>query len=227
MTPEQLTGQTDSHLTSVLIGQKSFLVHPGVIQDLLALKQAADDAGFDFHIASGFRDFERQLNIWNRKMSGQAELLDNNSQPVNPAQLSEEQKIFTILRWSALPGSSRHHWGCDFDVFDRKALPTGVTLKLEPWEYISGHQAPFYQWMKEHLPKFGFFFPYQGKKGGVAFEPWHISHKTAAKDCLNLLTPSVLATQLENMPLLGVSTVQENLDRIYTQYIVNISQPES
>ena len=28
-----------------------------------------------------------------------------------------------ILLWSALPGASRHHWGTDFDVFDRAAVP--------------------------------------------------------------------------------------------------------
>lgn len=28
MTPEQLTGQTDTHLISVMVGQKAFQVHP-------------------------------------------------------------------------------------------------------------------------------------------------------------------------------------------------------
>ncbi|MDE1331309.1 M15 family metallopeptidase [Vibrio aestuarianus] len=226
MTPKQLTGQTDTHLESVTVGQKAFLVHPLVSQDLLALKQAADEAGFNFNIASGFRDFERQLDIWNRKMSGQTEVLADNNIPLNLDSLTEEQKVFAILRWSALPGGSRHHWGTDFDVFDRSALPTGITLKLEPWEYFSGHQAHFYRWLKLHLAEFGFFFPYQQDKGGVACEPWHISHKTTAQLCLEQLTCEQLAKQLDQTPLLGKQAVQAHLTQVYNQYIINISQPE-
>ncbi|MCZ8486094.1 D-alanyl-D-alanine carboxypeptidase family protein [Vibrio lentus] len=35
---------------------------------------------------------------------------------------SEQQKLSAILRWSALPGASRHHWGCDFDVFAHQSF---------------------------------------------------------------------------------------------------------
>ncbi|MDF5183486.1 D-alanyl-D-alanine carboxypeptidase family protein, partial [Vibrio parahaemolyticus] len=34
MTPEQLTGITDSHLQSTLVGQKAFMLHPKVVNDL-------------------------------------------------------------------------------------------------------------------------------------------------------------------------------------------------
>ena len=43
-----------------------------------------------------------------------------------------------ILRWSALPGGSRHHWGTEIDIFDPDLLPQGQSLQLEPWEYESG-----------------------------------------------------------------------------------------
>lgn len=72
MTPEQLTGKVSTHLVETLFGQKAFLVHPKVVTDLLALKEAATQAGFNLNIASGFRDFDRQMSIWNRKMSGDA-----------------------------------------------------------------------------------------------------------------------------------------------------------
>ncbi len=63
---EQLTGQSDSHGTE-LIGTKTFLVHSDVIDDLNRLIEAAQLAGFKMEIASGFRDYERQSLIWNRK----------------------------------------------------------------------------------------------------------------------------------------------------------------
>ncbi|WP_165312781.1 M15 family metallopeptidase [Vibrio ziniensis] len=223
MTAEQLTGKNESHLTEVLIGQKTFFVHPDVRDDLLSLKAAADRDGFNLNIASGFRSFERQLDIWNRKMSGEAPILDEYSQPMLSHNLSDEQKVTAILRWSALPGASRHHWGTDFDVFDRNSLPSEGGLKLEPWEYLQDHQHDFYFWLKAHLTKFGFFFPYQENGSGVAFEPWHISHKNTAEVCLQTLTLEQLSAQLDSAPILGKEYVHQQLPKIYNQYVTNIS----
>ncbi len=223
LTAEQLTGQTESHLIDILVGQKSFLVHPGVSADLLALKQAADSAGFNLNIASGFRSFDRQLAIWNRKMSGEAPILDEQSSPLDIELLNDDQKVRAILRWSALPGASRHHWGTDFDIFDRSSLPENTTLKLEPWEYLQAHQHAFYLWLNDNLHKFGFFFPYQETSTGVAFEPWHISHIKCSRYCLEALNCELLATQLEAAPILGKESVQQYLPEIYNKYITNIS----
>ncbi|EGU30797.1 D,D-carboxypeptidase-related protein [Vibrio scophthalmi LMG 19158] len=222
MTPEQLTGQSQSHLSEVVIGQKAFLVHLEVGNDLLRLKQAATQAGFNLNIASGFRDFERQKTIWNNKILGHSAILDSDSQPIDDTTLSELEKVMAILRWSALPGGSRHHWGCEFDLFDRDLLPQGVQLKLEPWEYLQGHQTPFYQWLKDNLAQFGFFFPYADDLGGVAPEPWHISHKHTAHDCLAQFSPAILEQQLRLDPILAMEEVLSQLDYIYTQFITNI-----
>ncbi|NVD06113.1 D-alanyl-D-alanine carboxypeptidase family protein [Vibrio sp. JPW-9-11-11] len=224
MTPEQLTGQSTDHLIETVVGQKSFLVHPQVSQDLLALKQAAAHAGFDLHIASGFRDFERQRLIWNNKLSGRSAVLDSNSQPLDIHSLSQEQLVLAVLRWSALPGASRHHWGTDFDIFDRTSLPQGTQLLLEPWEYLSGHQHNFYLWLKDHLHEYGFFFPYARDLGGVAVEPWHVSHSASAYDCLQQLNIAMLEQQLMSAPILAKQTVFVLLEKIYNQFISNISQ---
>ncbi|WP_260259553.1 M15 family metallopeptidase [Vibrio intestinalis] len=226
MTPEQLTGKSQDHLVEVLFGQKYFLVHQQVSQDLLTLKESAARAGFNLNIASGFRDFERQQTIWNNKMAGNTAILDSDSQPLPYDALSEQQKVFAILRWSALPGASRHHWGCEFDVFDRNSLPQNTQLKLEPWEYLTGHQAKFYQWLKHNLVQHGFFFPYAQDKGGVAPEQWHISHRAISTQCQQQLTLDTLRQQLMLSPVLGQETVLLHLEKIYNQYITNISGVE-
>ncbi|MGL4830119.1 MAG: M15 family metallopeptidase [Vibrio sp.] len=223
MTAEQLTGQTDTHLQSVLVGQKAFQIHPQVSADLLALREAAFHAGFNLCIASGFRSFERQLSIWNQKMTGQKPILDEQSQPLEIATLSEKEKVLAILRWSALPGTSRHHWGTDFDVYDRDALPENTRLLLEPWEYLSGHQNKFYQWLSANLEQFGFFLPYQHGQG-VGFEPWHISHKQTAQQCLNQLSESLLSEQLAQVSLEGKTAIQAMLPEIYQRFITNICE---
>lgn len=223
MTPEQLCGITSDHLIELLFGQKTLLIHPEVKDDLLSLKDAAAQAGFNLNIASGFRDFERQKMIWNNKMAGNSAILDSNSQPLDANTLSTEQKINAILRWSALPGASRHHWGCDFDVFNRDSLPKEISLKLEPWEYLDGHQGKFYQWLKSNLSQHGFFFPYAEDLGGVAPEPWHISHRSTARRCLKQLNVKRLEQRLRLSPILGNEVVLKQLDKIYNQFISNVS----
>lgn len=223
MTPEQLTGQTQSHLTDVMVGSKSFLVHPNVEQDLLSLVNAAQSAGFKLEIASGFRDFERQRLIWNNKFSGKTPILDSHSQPIKADSLDDQKKLFSILRWSALPGASRHHWGCDFDVFARNLLPNDTQLKLEPWEYQKGHQQEFYQWLRANLERHGFYFPYREDLGGVAIEPWHISHRATATFCLSTLSVQVLTKQLALKPVLGQDIIISNLETIYSRFVTNIS----
>lgn len=229
MTPAQLTGISDSHLQSTLVGQKAFLLHPEVANDLLNMIAAATKAGFKMEIASGFRDFARQRAIWNGKFSGELPILDSDSQPLDKARLSDDDKVMAILRWSALPGGSRHHWGCDFDVYARNLLPPEVSLQLEPWEYLQGHQHEFYLWLKEHLNEFNFFFPYQRDIGGVAIEPWHISHIYVGQQCLSQLTPTLLRSELikqnEQNCIAGIESILNNLDKIVSTYIRNISLP--
>ncbi len=98
MTPEQLTGMTDSHLQSTLVGQKAFLLHPEVADDLLNMIEAATQSGFKMEIASGFRDFNRQKAIWNGKFAGELKILDSDSQPLDKTLLNDEEKLTAILR---------------------------------------------------------------------------------------------------------------------------------
>ncbi|WP_455294052.1 M15 family metallopeptidase [Vibrio parahaemolyticus] len=229
MTPAQLTGTTDSHLQSTMVGKKAFLMHPDVANDLLNMIEAAKIAGFKMEIASGFRDFSRQRAIWNGKFEGELPILDSNSQPLNKAALSNEEKLKAILRWSALPGGSRHHWGCDFDVYARNLLPADTKLQLEPWEYLEGHQLAFYCWLKDHIDEFGFFFPYLQDLGGVAIEPWHISHKTIGQQCAAQLNAEMLKDELvrqnQQHNIAGLESILNNLDSILSTYIRNITPP--
>ncbi|MHA2937811.1 M15 family metallopeptidase [Vibrio sp. RC27] len=222
MTPEQLSGLIDSHLAPMQIGTSSMLVHPDVHQDLGRLIHAADKAGFNCSIASGFRDFGRQASIWNRKCTGELPVLDKQSRPLDISLLSQHQLVDAILRWSALPGASRHHWGTDFDVYCKTSL--GIhNLKLEPWEYQTGHQAKFFVWLECNLEQFGFFLPYRKELGGVSIEPWHISHRKTATNCLNQFSIDTLDKTLAQQHVLAKDIVRQKLESIYNQYILNIS----
>ncbi|GAM62030.1 D,D-carboxypeptidase family protein [Vibrio ishigakensis] len=219
----QLTGLCDSHLRELQLPEQKVLAHQDVANDLQAFVEAAYTEGFEFSIASGFRDFQRQKAIWDGKFSGERPIQDSQGNPLDTKSLSPEQKLKAILRWSALPGGSRHHWGTDFDVYAKNHLPQDTQLQLEPWEYLTGHQKHFYVWLKENALRFGFFFPYQEDRGGVAVEPWHISHKSVSGRAATAFSEQVLSQVLLKHPIQGLDTVLERLNTIYTQYIINIS----
>jgi LAS superfamily LD-carboxypeptidase LdcB len=222
MTPEQLSGLTQSHLAPITIGAKSQQVHPLVHADLLNLIKAARQAGFSCTIASGFRDFQRQASIWNRKCLGELAVLDQYSKPLDITEFSQEQWVNAILRWSALPGASRHHWGTDFDIYCAKSLGSHP-LKLESWEYQTGHQAAFFSWLETNLNAFGFFLPYRQDLGGVAIEPWHISHRDISSQCLDQFSIDTFDQILAQQHILAKDIVRQKLESIYNQYILNIS----
>lgn len=221
---EQLTGLTQTHLTSIQVGEKSFLIHQQIKSALEGLIQQAQVNGFDFSIASSFRDYHRQAMIWNAKFSGERPILDDQSQPLDCAQLTDLEKIHAIMRWSALPGGSRHHWGCELDVYARNCLPDGVTLQLEPWEYQTGHQAEFNHWLTEYMPQYGFYLPYQHDLGGVAIEPWHISHIQTGEAMLQQLSLDKLLQTWQLHPFLGSEVVSQHAQSLYNRFINNITQ---
>ncbi len=178
---DQLIGRTTEHLTPCWSGA---LVHRDALYSLEALRLHAAEAGFELGVASSFRDFDRQQLIWQEKIDGRRPLYSSSGEPLDVSELSEEELLSAILRWSALPGVSRHHWGTDFDIYDAAAVSSDYRLQLVPEEYALG--GPFYEfscWLRELVETeraFGFFYPYLKDEGGVSPEPWHISYQPVA-----------------------------------------------
>jgi len=149
------------------------------------LQEAARKEGFDLRGASAYRSFERQRAIWNGKLRGERPVLDDGDRVVDLAALPPAQRILRVLRFSALPGTSRHHWGTDVDVFDAAALPAGYQLQLSAAEVApAGPFGPFHAWLDRRIAEgrsFGFYRPYDRDRGGVAPERWHLSFAPAAQ----------------------------------------------
>jgi LAS superfamily LD-carboxypeptidase LdcB len=145
------------------------------------LAAAARTAGIDLRIASGYRDYGRQLAIFNAKARGERPVLSSSGVCLKRNDHDDLTWLRAILRYSALPGLSRHHWGTDFDVWDAAAVPEDYSLGLVTAEYLSG--GPFHHlntWLSEREARNqseDFFRPYATDWGGVAPEPWHISHR--------------------------------------------------
>lgn len=189
-----------------------------------ALKKSAKTAGIELKIASGFRSFERQLQIWNNKFIGNTAIKNSNGETVEISHLSDWQIIEAILLYSALPGASRHHWGCDIDVYAPNLLNAGESLQLEPWEYQhSGPMEKLSTWLNQHAEEFGFYFPYDTYRGGIAAEPWHLSFVPLAAQYQARFNLQTLQTCLLNANIEGKTAIIDNLAEIEKRFINNVN----
>jgi LAS superfamily LD-carboxypeptidase LdcB len=220
-TLEQLTGRDRSHLSD-LAGPPCIL-HREVVSAFLTLRAAAAADGLDLVAFSTFRDFERQLGIWNAKFRGERPLHSRDGSPLDAAALTPAQRVEAILWWSALPGASRHHWGTDFDVMDAAALPPGYRLRVVREEYLSG--GPFERltrWLDRHMHGFGFFRPFATDRGGVSPEPWHLSYAPVAQAAAAQFSLEGLREIIGSAEIEGKAEVLATLDRNYSNYVVNV-----
>lgn len=214
-----LTGRDTSFMVEVLERP----VHRALVAPFQALRDDAARAGFDLQIVSGFRSFDRQLAIWNAKASGHRALLDSRGQPVDFDSLDDDSLIDCILRWSALPGASRHHWGSDIDVIDAAAVASDYAVQLVPEEVEAGGPfAPLHDWLDKQLGNgaaYGFFRPYQQDRGGIAPERWHLSYAPLSARCEAALSPALLAEVLAGSDMVLKAPVLARLDELFQRYV--------
>jgi LAS superfamily LD-carboxypeptidase LdcB len=224
--PEQLTGRTRTHVRE--LQEPHCTLHPEAARAFLALRAAAAADGLELAAASSFRDFERQLAIWNGKFAGQRALLGRDGLALDRTLMTQTEVVQAILHWSALPGASRHHWGSELDVIDRSALGHGQVAQLLPAEYAAnGVFARLDRWLSQHAESHGFFRPYDRDRGGVQPEPWHLSYAPISGAALPALTIEVLADALRGVDLAGAAVVWPLLGDIHARYVQAVAAPSA
>nr|WP_256489748.1 M15 family metallopeptidase [Pleionea sp. CnH1-48] len=210
-------------LTQLEHNDQTIILHQAVVQPLKQLMDASAKAGLDIHIVSSWRSFQHQASIWNRKWNGERAVLDKHSQPIDLTQLSDHEKFKSIAFWSAVPGTSRHHWGTDFDLFLQALVKKGYSVQLVPEEFAAGGPCESLEcWLQENLGQFEFFRPYQTYRGGVAHEPWHISYRPVSEPLLKNVEAKSIASQLMLQDVQGKQTITAALDDYLERYVFNI-----
>jgi len=227
---KHLLGLSQDHLTSL---ESQQLIHKDAQLAYKQLKDAAKKEGLELNFTSSFRSFEAQKNIWNKKARGEKDLLDDLGNCIDYNCLNKEEVLFSIMRWSALPGMSRHHWGTDIDVYDEASLPFSE-YQIEHTPYEVSKKGPFgklHTWLSKEIKNnnsFGFFRPYQNDLGGVSPEMWHLSYYPVSRKYLDEVSFEFFQENLESkiyQDLELLDLVKENKQKIYEQYIINISKP--
>jgi D-alanyl-D-alanine carboxypeptidase len=124
-----------------------------------------------FWVQSSTRSFDDQKYIWEGKWTGRVEVMGKRLDIAfrNPLARARE-----ILRYSSMPGTSRHHWGTDFDL---NVLVNGY--------YESGAGKELYRWLLANAGRYGFCQPYTaGRRDGYSEEKWHWSYAPLARKFL-------------------------------------------
>lgn len=105
--------------------------------------------GLSVFLSSGYRGYEEQQYLFNRKVE----------------QYGEEQAATIVSR----PGTSEHQTGLACDITDEY-----YELKNESLE-----NTALYQWMSRHCQEYGFIVRYPKDKEeitGIIYEPWHFRY---------------------------------------------------
>lgn len=214
------SGKHNPYLISLANG---FKLHQDVEQPFIAMQRAAAEQGINCELVSSYRDFARQLSIWNRKWRGELPLYTIDNQRVAADTLSDIDKLHMILTFSALPGASRHHWGTDIDVYDKAAVENWHgEFSLISSEYeADGPCARLASWLDSHAEEYGFIRPFAEYKGGVAKEPWHLSHASTAHAFEQALNAEQLKNLIQRTHIEGKHIILSQFDSLFAQYVQN------
>ncbi len=224
---DMVTFQSDHALVS-----SHFRIHKTVAPHLQQLCEKAAEDGLPLALISGYRSYQRQATIWDEKFSGKREILDENALPVKSFK-NDEEKFAAISQWSAVPGTSRHHWGTDMDIFDARSLKQGYRIQLIPEEFsANGPCEKLNFWLIHHLKALGFYRPYLQQNPlsnsashpprklqssaikSIPFEPWHISYLPTARKCIQYITEEKLLQTWSSFTFSASNWAKENVETI-------------
>lgn len=141
------------------------------------MHEAALKEGITLTILSATRNFDAQKSIWERKWK----------RPQYQGK-SDLERIVDIMKFSSMPGTSRHHWGTDIDL-----------NSLEPAYFTQGKGLLIYQWLTKHAGEYGYYQTYTSKKegrSGYNEEAWHWSYIPLAGPMLEAYNRTITYSEL-------------------------------
>ena len=208
---EVLTGTTTAHLDS------SGIMHKMAYRAYLDLRTAALKEGVDVRIVSGFRSFDRQLAIYNRKYMR-----------YRNKGFTSLQAIQNIILYSTIPGTSRHHWGTDIDIIDANAQQPAGDVLNEAHYHGDGVFCKLKDWMDLRAAEFGFYLTYTANhhRTGFNYEPWHYSFRPLALKYLEQYLDIDITALIEESDIRGKSELTSTLLNSYMQSHVLGVNPE-
>ncbi|WP_299669391.1 M15 family metallopeptidase [uncultured Polaribacter sp.] len=160
------------------LSNKKIYVRKEVLDAFIKMEAKARKENVLLKIISGTRNFNHQKRIWNYKW---------NEKYKNLTPLKRAEKI---LEFSAMPSTSRHHWGTDIDL---------NSLSNTYFSFRKGKKE--YNWLIKNASKFGFYQPYTSKKNGRTGyneEKWHWSYAPLSTLYLDYYNKNISINDIDN-----------------------------
>ena len=154
---------TDFELVDKAFSVKPLYLNSTVYAAFREMHAEAKKENITLKILSATRNFAEQKAIWEKKWK-RLEALE----PLERAKF--------ILEYSAMPATSRHHWGTDIDLNN-----------LENSYFEEGKGKTEYDWLVKNAAKFGFYQVYTSReegRTGYQEEKWHWSYLPLASQYL-------------------------------------------
>lgn len=206
-----LQGKTTNHLVgdSILLEKETFKAFE-------KMKREAFNDGIRIKIVSGHRDFERQTLIWNSKFL----------KFTKEYKLKPEEAINEIVRFSTVPGTSRHHWGTEIDIIDEEFKNEKNPLISEKYE-AGGVFNKLKRWMDLNSEKFGFYLTYTNdeQRKGFEYEPWHYSYKPISKNFLEEFKKNNISKLILDLDIMGKEYLtKEFIEKYINENILSVNK---
>ncbi|WP_028284385.1 M15 family metallopeptidase [Olleya marilimosa] len=178
------------------------------------MQVAALKDGISIGAISSYRSFAHQKRIWERKF--------NNNKAKG---LSDLDNIKKIIEYSTIPGTSRHHWGTDIDIYQTNVKqPKNVLL---PKNYHNnGPYCKLKEWMDTNASTYGFYLVYtdNANRKGFKYEPWHFSYKALSATYLKAYKKLNISEILKTEGLSGIdSFTADFINKYISQNILDIN----
>lgn len=206
-----LQGKTTRHLVgdTVLLEKETFKAFE-------KMRNAAMNDGIKIKIISGHRDFERQILIWNSKFI----------KFTKEFKLTPDEAINEIIRFSTIPGTSRHHWGTEIDIIDEDFKNEKNPLISEKYE-SGGIYNKLKKWMDLNSQKFGFYLTYTNdeQRNGFEYEPWHYSYKPISKNLLEEFKKNNISKLISDLEIMGKEYLtKEFIEKYINENILGVNK---
>ena len=159
----------DTNFSSIDIkyaSRKGLYMQKAAYSSFKKMYDAALNEGIKLTIISATRTFYEQKRIWEGKWTGKVLYYGKNIATLYPDSVERSKYV---LKYSSMPGTSRHHWGTDVDI-----------NSLDPSYFKTDIGKKTYNWLSINAHKYGFCQPYTLKDSsrisGYEEEKWHWSY---------------------------------------------------
>lgn len=184
-----------------------------------ALREARLGRGIGLYVTSATRTYRDQKVIWERKWRQLGRR--------RAYRRDRRARALAVLRYSSMPGASRHHWGTEIDIAYRRWCGRRC---FDNSAFRRGPGARLYRWLVANAPRFGFCQPYRGSpreraRGryghGHAEERWHWSYAPLARRYLAAYRARIEALRPRAGDFLGASVARQ----LHREYVLNVDCP--